>query len=448
MHVPRLFFLHALGASAREWDGVIAALGEGHDCVPLDIPGFGGGADADLDVAGLIDWFGDEVARRQPQSWAVIGHSMGGKIATLAAARARDGDARFAGLAAVVLLAASPPAPEPMDEDRRRLMIDWFADGAIDGDEAARFVDDNSAARLPEPLRERAIADVRRSGRSAWIGWLERGSREDWREAAGHIAVPALIVAGGEDGDLGEDAQRRLNLPHYPAGAVKVIADAAHLLPYEKPDAVAAAIADHVSVAFARALPPAMIALLASDRVSARTRAVLTARHAAPPAITVLSDRQAATLTALVAAVLPGAGDPGDLARRIDAMLAAGQGDGWRCADLPADGACWPAALETLETMAGGFANADPAARDRCLGNIAAAKPAATNGTLSPDQMRLWFAEARAEIARQWMALPATMTRIGYDGFAVGGDGPRKQGYVLATADTLEPWQRPAEGRA
>lgn len=446
--MARLFFLHALGASAREWDGVIATVGEDYECIPLNLPGFGGSADSECDVAGLIDWFGGEVTRHQPQSWAVVGHSMGGKIATLAAARARDGDARFTGLAAVVLLAASPPAPEPMEEDRRKLMLDWFADGAIDADEAAQFVDDNTAARLPEPLRAHAIADVRRSGRKAWTSWLERGSREDWREAAGQIAVPALILAGGEDGDLGEDAQRRLNLPHYPAGRISVIEGAAHLLPYEQPDAVAKAIADHVSAAFARALPPAMIALLASDRVSSRTRAVLTARHAVPGPITLLSDRQAATLAALIEAVLPGASDPAELARRIDAVLAAGQGDGWRCAELPADATCWPAALDTLDVMGGGFADADPAARERCLRSLVTGEAAVTGGTLSAHQMQLWFAEARGEIARQWMALPQTMARIGYDGFAIGGDGARKQGYVRAAADTIEPGQRLASARA
>ena len=41
-------------------------------------------------------------------------------------------------------------------------------------------------------------------------------------------------------------------------------------------------------------------------------------------------------LRPLIETVLPGAGDPGELARRIDAMLAAGQCDGWRCAELPA----------------------------------------------------------------------------------------------------------------
>ncbi|WP_277978977.1 alpha/beta hydrolase [Sphingomonas phyllosphaerae] len=440
--MAQLYFLHALGASAREWEKVIAELSELGDCVALDLPGFGDSADADLDVAGLVDWFAARVSARQPQSWAVIGHSMGGKIATLAAARARDGDPDFAGLAAVVLLAASPPAPEPMAEERRAEMIGWFADGRISADEAATFVDANTAQRLPEPLRAQAIADVERSGRRAWTSWLERDCREDWQAAAGTLAVPALIVAGGEDGDLGEDAQRRLNLPHYRDARVEVVAGAAHLLPYEQPTAVAALIRDHVTPAFARALPGPFLALLASDRVSRRTRAVLTERHAAPPPGKVLSPPQRAVLAALIQMVLPGAADPVDLAARIDAMLTGGIGDGWRSAELPADAEGWTSGLDTLDRLAGGFADAAPPDREKCLRSIADGTGDAQGGGLDPRQMRLWFAEARAEIARQWMALPATMARIGYDGFAVGGDGPYKQGYRLTAADTIEDWQR------
>ena len=438
----RIYFLHALGASAREWDQVIADLGDVGACIPLCLPGFGGSPDADLDVAGLVDWFSEQVAAHQPQSWAVVGHSMGGKIATLAAARARDGDPAFAGLAAVVLLAASPPASEPMVEERRAEMIGWFADGRIGPDEAATFVDANTAQRLPEPLRAQAIADVERSGRLAWTGWLERDSREDWSETAGTLAVPALIVAGGEDGDLGEDAQRRLNVPNFRAARGEGVARAAHLLPYEQPAAVATLIREHVTPAFARALPAPFIALLASDRVSRRTRAIMTERHAAPPPGKLLSPQQRAVLAALIETVLPGAADPVDLAARIDAMLTSGMGDGWRSAELPADAEGWTSGLNTLDQVASGFADAAPADREQILRSIADGNGVAANGGLGSRQMRLWFAEARAEIARQWMALPATMARIGYDGFAVGGDGLHKQGYRLTAADTIEDWQR------
>ncbi|MBZ6381340.1 alpha/beta fold hydrolase [Sphingomonas sanguinis] len=241
MRRPTLFLLHALGGSAKAWTGVIDRLDHRFDCVALDLPGFGDRADEGyVDVATMIGWLAAEVAARRPERWFLVGHSMGGKFATLLAAREQDGS----GLGGVVLLAASPPAPEPMAEDRREDMLDWFRDGPANEAQAAEFVDGNSAKPLPEPLREAAIVDVRRSSPDAWTGWLERGSREDWRAAAGVMAMPALIVAGGEDGDLGEAAQRQWNAPHYAKAQVLVVEGAAHLLPLEAADVVAKLIAD------------------------------------------------------------------------------------------------------------------------------------------------------------------------------------------------------------
>lgn len=238
--MTRLFFLHALGASARSWDRVIAAL-PGHDCVALDLPGFGDhAAMGHLSVADTLDWFAEEVARYDAAPWLVVGHSMGGKIATLTAAR------QPAGLTGAVLVAASPPAPEPMEEARRTEMLGWFADAPATRAQAKKFVAANTADPLPDDLHEQAIADVRRSSPEAWSGWLEQGACEDWDARAGVIDLPALIVAGADDGDLGEDAQRRLNAPHYTHPRVEVVADAAHLIPYEQPEALAALIAAHV----------------------------------------------------------------------------------------------------------------------------------------------------------------------------------------------------------
>jgi pimeloyl-ACP methyl ester carboxylesterase len=191
-------------------------------------------------VADTLAWFAGEVAQHDPAPWLVVGHSMGGKIATITAAQAP------AGLAGVVLVAASPPSPEPMDEARRAEMLGWFEGGAASEAQARKFVSANTARALPQPLAAQAIADVRRSAPAAWRGWLNEGAREDWVARAGVIDTPALIVAGAEDGDLGEDAQRRLNAPHYTHPRVERVANAAHLIPYEQPQALAALIADHV----------------------------------------------------------------------------------------------------------------------------------------------------------------------------------------------------------
>lgn len=448
---PTLVFLHALGASAKEWDGVVDHLPH-RACVPLDLPGFGGAAGSGYaDVAAMADWLAAEIRSRQLTSCVLVGHSMGGKIVTLVAARAAAGEIGLSGVLGVVLVAASPPAPEPMDEDRRAEMIGWFADGPPTRDDAVTFVDANTAKRLPGPLQDQAIDDVLRSSREAWLGWLERGSREDWSAAAGRVPIPALILAGAEDGDLGEDAQRQLNLPHYATADVQVIKGAAHLIPYEQPHRLAELIDGHVATVETAALPARFARLLDSDRVSRRTRATMVDRlHPPASGLSPWTDDQVATMAALVEQILPDCGTDRALAERILAGIANGPGDGWRFATLPSDLEAWQRGLATLGTFGDGFAAEPGAAQTAWLERIDAGDLdiAEDDATLTAGQMRLWFEDVRAETARVWMSLPATMAAVGYDGFANGGDGPRKQGYTRTAADDLETWQDPVEPRS
>jgi len=442
---PTLFFLHGLGLSARFWDDQIALLRDRFDCVALDLPGFGNARDASaLTVEQMVECVMAAIRERPPALWMLVGHSMGGKLATLIAARVEAGEPGMAGLVGVVLLAASPPAPEPMSEEQRDEMRGWFADGPPDQATARGFVEANIAAPLPEETMRSAIADVRRSSREAWLGWLERGSREDWSSIVGTLHVPAQIVAGAEDGDLGIDAQRRLNLPHYVRGAIEIVDGAAHMLPLERPAAVAAIIIEHWSGSErVRPLGLAVERLIRSDRTSARTRGVLLGRLVPPGEAHVLGAARIGTLAALAERILPGSGDPMDLALRIDATLASGAGDGWRFATLPADDEAWRSGLDTLAEVAPDFAALPAEQRDRWLQRVADGEIGVidTPGRLSASQMVLWFEDVCAEVARTWLSLPATMARIGYDGFANGGDGVRKQGYARLGADDLEAWQ-------
>lgn len=240
---PRLVFLHALGASGSAWSCVRSRLDDRFDCLAPDLPGFGEHDAANTSIVATLDWLTAEIARCSLAPYLLVGHSMGGKFATLLAARAAAGQPSLAGLSGVVLLAASPPAPEPMDEIRRREMAGWFADGMPSEANAHRFIENNIAGPLPLALTEQAVADVRRSSPDAWIGWLEHGAREDWSDRIGVLDVPAVILAGEEDDDLGERNQRLLNVPHYSRARVSVVPAAAHLLPYEQPAAVAQWIA-------------------------------------------------------------------------------------------------------------------------------------------------------------------------------------------------------------
>lgn len=288
------------------------------------------------------------------------------------------------------------------------------------------------------------------SSGEAWLGWLERGSREDWTAPVGEVAIPALILAGAEDGDLGEAAQRKLNLPYYPNGTVMTIDGAAHLIPYEQPEALAKAIAGHSNAVAVASLPAGFVRLFGSDRVSRRTRSAMLARtrpvsHEASG----WSDAELELVAMLIAQVLPDCGIDRELARRVG-MAVQGPGDGWRSADLPPDPVAWTRGLATLDRITGGFTALSGDAQRNWLQRIDAREAGIADDPiyLSPAQMALWFADVRAEIVRQWMATPAAMAAIGYDGFAVGGDGPRKQGYTRTAADDIDQWQHAPEATA
>ncbi|KQM27371.1 MULTISPECIES: alpha/beta fold hydrolase [unclassified Sphingomonas] len=450
MTQPTFVFLHALGASGREWDMVRRHLSD-HPCLALDLAGFGDRADCGYaDVGTMADTLADAIRAHSLTACILVGHSMGGKIATLVAARAAAGEEGLAGIVGVVLVAASPPAPEPIEDERRAQMIGWVADRQVARGDAETFVDANCAAPLPDPLREQAIADVERSSREAWLGWLERGSREDWSSRVGTVAIPALILAGAEDGDLGEAAQRALNLPHYPHGTVTKIDGAAHLIPYEQPEALAKAIAGHSAAIADAVLPAGFVRLLGSGRVSRRTRAAMLARTCPVTCDAACwSDSELLLVAALIAQVLPDRGADHDLARRVGVAVH-GSGDGWRFAELPADPVAWARGLATLDRIAGSFAGLPADAQRDWLQRIDGGEAGIADDPdhLSPAQMALWFADVRAEIVRQWMATPAAMAAIGYDGFAVGGDGPRKQGYTRTAADDIEQWQQATETTA
>ena len=433
--------LHALGGSGRAWRGVAESLGDEFEVIAIDLPGFGEARTVpDLTVAGMADHVAAAVRTRGASRWLFVGHSMGGKIASIVASRALAGEPGLFGIAGVALLAASPPSPEPMDEERRRKMIGWAANGPLDDAAAREFVDGNVGGAL-EPAADRlAIEDLRRASREAWLAWLERGSMEDWSAEVGKLDLPALIIVGGDDGDLGEAGQRATNAAVYPRADIAVEEGAGHLLPLERPREVAARIAKfwHRTAGTGPAIPKAFVQVIASGRTSRRTRSALAVR-ALPDdpdyAPTVLTPVQLQTLRAVADQVIPQTGPLIDLAGRIDAQLAAGKTDGWRFADMPSDREAYPAALDAVA----GFEALSEHERQARLTQLADGEFKST--ILSAEQMKNWFEDLRADLVRIWVAHPATMARIGFDGFANGGDGTRKQGFERLAADERESWE-------
>ena len=105
-------------------------------------------------------------------------------------------------------------------------------------------------------------------------------------------------------------------------------------------------------------------------------------------------------------------------------------------ADLPPDKECYAQALSAL----GDFAEMSIEAQDSLL-ELIAQGGGHDDGPLSPKQMQQWFEDLCADLVRLWLAHPATLAHIGFDGFANGGDGERIQGYVQLAAGEQEAWE-------
>ena len=220
--------LHFFGSSRREWDDVARLFGPARPVLALDLPGFGDAAALDArDVAGMAEHVDGCIVGAGFEACVLVGHSMSGKVAAFLAAR------RPAYLRGLVLVASSPPSPEPMGDDARAKLM------AFDGTRkaAASYIDGLTAKRLSDALRAIAIADAMRSALPAWRAWVTRGSREDCTTNVGTLTLPTLLIAGRDDPSLGPEIQRTLVMPH--AGDARlVIVDGGHALPFENPVAL------------------------------------------------------------------------------------------------------------------------------------------------------------------------------------------------------------------
>jgi len=231
MSVDRLVLLHAFGASAKAWEAMIAHLQGRFEIVALDLPGFGGAPDA-LQATRVDDyagWVNDQAAERGLTDYALVGWSMGAKIAVACALR------KPAGLEALILVAPSPPGPEPMSAEARQSEREAFDDPHAARDALKDVAGDGFDGA---PLDE-AVADRMAAHPSARDFWLDIGSKEDLGEAAKALDLPILVITGDEDAHLGPEAADMHVTPKLPHAAHRVVAGSGHLIPYEAPEALA-----------------------------------------------------------------------------------------------------------------------------------------------------------------------------------------------------------------
>jgi pimeloyl-ACP methyl ester carboxylesterase len=232
---PALVFLHYWSGSARTWQRVIDQLGDQVRWVALNQRGWGGSIaiDGRYDLAAMADDVEGVVRALDLRRYVLVGHSMGGKVAQIVAAR------RPPGLAGLVLVAPAPTTPMPMPEAQRAGMLASY--GSRDGVLQALSV--LAGTPLSDESCEQVIEDTLRGEPEAKRSWTDRGLIGDVTPGLDAVTIPVNILVGSRDRVEHESVLREVFGRLLPQASFRVLEGMGHLSPLEAPGELADACA-------------------------------------------------------------------------------------------------------------------------------------------------------------------------------------------------------------
>ena len=226
-----LVFLHYWGGSRRTFAPVIASLSSRCTVVVYDQRGWGAARDlpGPYGINQLADDVIDVVRELEIDRFLLVGHSMGGKVAQLAASRNPEG------LAGVILVAPAPPRPT-VDADAAQRRSHAYDSRESISDALQRVL---TYRPLAAGLREQVIADSLARNPDALLAWPMHGMIQNITGPAGLIEVPVHVLAGRHD-LVDPPASLEANLlPVIPGARMTVLDGTGHLSPLELPDQIA-----------------------------------------------------------------------------------------------------------------------------------------------------------------------------------------------------------------
>jgi 2-succinyl-6-hydroxy-2,4-cyclohexadiene-1-carboxylate synthase len=237
--MPTILLLHGFTNTGRSWDGVIAALPEGYRPLAPDIRGHGTASDLrPITLAAVMQ----DLEAAAPESFTLVGYSMGGRIALHLAFKLSRSVRRL------VLIGASPGLKNAAARAERRTADAKLAEYAEHGS-IAEFVDRwaRTAVMADQPEAVRAVVDADRLRNdpvalAAALRGLGTGALPSLWPRLASLEIPVDLVVGERDDKFREIATQMSNeLPH---ASVVIVPGAGHAVQAEAPEAVARVIAD------------------------------------------------------------------------------------------------------------------------------------------------------------------------------------------------------------
>ena len=238
---PPVVLLHGITGHARVWDHLAERLAPRHRVLALDQRGHGDSdpaPDDDYRVGTMADDVAAFVGSLRIDRFALLGHSMGGRIAIRYAA---DHAAR---LERLVIVDIGPDINLAGLQRVRDMMAN--APERIESEEwAVEYIRRANPLQDVDMLRERVRHGLRRApdGELTWKyakglrDMMREGRRDavDLWEPLPRIPCPTLIVRGAESDILSAEVAKKM-AERLPDGRVVEIAGAGHTVPADRPE--------------------------------------------------------------------------------------------------------------------------------------------------------------------------------------------------------------------
>jgi 2-succinyl-6-hydroxy-2,4-cyclohexadiene-1-carboxylate synthase len=237
--------LHGFSGTHRTWDRVVALLDpQRYRPLALDLPGHGAAADGarPITFASCVA----DVLEAAPTRFALVGYSLGGRVAIHVALAAPERVQRL------VLVACNPGIEDPQERAARRASDDALADDlerAPFEDFIERWRTQPLFAADPPDVGELARADQRRNrpdALAAVLRGLGAGVMEPQWDRLDELQMPVTVLVGERDAKFAAIGRRTVDAIEQ---AELVVAAGGHGLALENPQAIADALENPQAVA-------------------------------------------------------------------------------------------------------------------------------------------------------------------------------------------------------
>ncbi len=233
----KIVFVHGAGSNGHTWHRQIDAFGGRHSPIALDLPGHGrsAGVEGLRTVQDYADFVAAFLDMLKIKAAVILGHSMGGAIAMDLALR------HPARVEALILSCTAPKFNITADRiEALRAITMGRAPQAFNTDGySPRTVKENF-----DVVREGWMEQIKTDPRVRYTD-IVACSQLDLRDAIGKIDKPALVIAGADDqGTTPADAAFIAGMIR--GATCKIVADAGHYIPRERPAEYNAAIEQFV----------------------------------------------------------------------------------------------------------------------------------------------------------------------------------------------------------